>query len=131
MAASSAARPPWRGLLARPVEPCVLHGDLHHGNVLDGGQRGWLAIDPKGLIGARAFDYANLFCNPTPDIALAPGRLAHRVELVATAARLDRHHLLAWITAWAGLSAAWHISDGTDPATALAVATLASSLLPT
>jgi streptomycin 6-kinase len=84
-----------------------------------------------GLIGERGFDYANLFCNPTPYVALAPGRLAHQVELVATAARLDRQRLLAWAVAWAGLSAAWHIADRTDPATALAVATLALGLLPT
>lgn len=31
----------------------TLHGDLHHGNVLDFGASGWLAIDPKGLKGER------------------------------------------------------------------------------
>ena len=36
-----------RALLAQPREVGVLHGDLHHGNVLDFGVRGWLAIDPK------------------------------------------------------------------------------------
>src|SRR5215216_2116620 len=39
-----------RELLADPREATVLHGDLHHGNVLDFGERGWLVIDPKGLI---------------------------------------------------------------------------------
>ena len=38
-----------RALLAEPREVSVVHGDLHHGNVLDFGPRGWLAIDPKGL----------------------------------------------------------------------------------
>ena len=38
-----------RALLAEPREVGVVHGDLHHGNVLDFGERGWLAIDPKGL----------------------------------------------------------------------------------
>ena len=59
--------------LASEREVAVLHGDIHHGNILDFGPRGWLAIDPKGLIGERGFDYANLFCNPEPAIALAPG----------------------------------------------------------
>jgi streptomycin 6-kinase len=36
-----------RDLLADPREPVVLHGDIHHGNVLDVGARGWVAIDPK------------------------------------------------------------------------------------
>jgi streptomycin 6-kinase len=35
-----------RGLLNDPRETAVLHGDLHHGNVLDFDERGWLAIDP-------------------------------------------------------------------------------------
>lgn len=48
----------------------VLHGDLHHGNVLDFGPLGWLAIDPKGLHGESGFDYANILSNP--DRASAP-----------------------------------------------------------
>ena len=50
----------WR----RRQEVVVLHGDLHHGNVLDFRRHGWLAIDPKRLVGERYFDFANLFCNP-------------------------------------------------------------------
>ena len=42
-----------RALLAEPREVGVLHGDLHHDNVLDFGARGWLAIDPKRLVGER------------------------------------------------------------------------------
>jgi streptomycin 6-kinase len=49
-----------RGLLSAPRDSVVLHGDIHHGNILDFGPRGWLAIDPKGLIGERGFDYANV-----------------------------------------------------------------------
>jgi streptomycin 6-kinase len=59
-------------LLAEPREVGVLHGDLHHGNVLDFGVRGWLAIDPKGLLGERGFDFANIFTNPISQIR--PGR---------------------------------------------------------
>lgn len=36
-------------LLADPRDEVLLHGDLHHDNVLDGESRGWLAIDPKGI----------------------------------------------------------------------------------
>jgi streptomycin 6-kinase len=53
-----------RALLAEPREVGVLHGDLHHDNVLDFGERGWLAIDPKRLLGERGFDFANIFINP-------------------------------------------------------------------
>lgn len=29
----------------------LLHGDLHHGNILSDGLGGWVAIDPKGVVG--------------------------------------------------------------------------------
>ena len=109
-------------LLAEPRDVVVLHGDLHHGNVLHFGERGLLAIDPKGLRGERGFDYANLFCNPDHATATAPGRLARLADLVAAQAGLDRGRLLRWVLAYAGLSAAWSIEDGAEPRTALAVA---------
>jgi streptomycin 6-kinase len=112
-------------LLANPREIGVLHGDLHHGNVLDAGPRGFLAIDPKRLHGERGFDFANVFCNPDAGVALSPGRLARQVGIVAQAAGLERRRLLRWIAAYAGLSAVWHIEDGSDPALALGVAELA------
>lgn len=118
-----------RELLATPRDLVVLHGDVHHGNFLDFGPRGWLAIDPKGLYGERGFDYANIFCNPNEEVAAAPGRLARQATLVAEVAGLDRTRLLQWILAYAGLSAAWSIEDGDEPGLALAVAEIAASEL--
>ena len=118
-----------RELLADPREVVVLHGDLHHQNVLDFGARGWLAIDPKGLVGERGFDLANLFRNPDLETATAPGRLARQADVVAAAAGLDRTRLLRWVLAWAGLSAAWSLEDGDDPSLALAVAQIAAAAL--
>ena len=114
-------------LLAKPRELTVLHGDIHHGNVLDFGPRGWLAIDPKGLFGERYFDYANLFCNPDGETATSPGRLVRQLDVVVGAARLERRRLLAWIVAWAGLSAAFRLEDGRPPQDALRVANLAAA----
>jgi streptomycin 6-kinase len=114
-----------RALLGEPRDIRVLHGDLHHGNVLDGGARGFLAIDPKRLLGERSFDFANIFCNPDAAVATRPGRLTRQAGIVAEAAGLDRERLMRWILAYAGLSAAWHLDDGTDPALALAVAEIA------
>ncbi len=126
LSASAAAA---HALLADQQDVRVLHGDVHHGNILPFGERGWLAIDPKGLIGERGFDYANLFCNPDHATATVPGRLAHQADVVAEAAGLERTRLLQWILAWAGLSAVWHLDDGTSPETAFAVARLAEAEL--
>ena len=114
-----------RELLGEPRDVVVLHGDLHHGNVLDAGPRGWLAIDPKGLLGERGFDFANIFCNPDLRTATAPGRLARQADVVAAAASLERGRLLRWVLAYAGLSAAWTLGDGEDATLALTVAELA------
>ena len=103
-----------RALLSEPRDVVALHGDIHHGNILDFAERGWLAIDPKGLVGERGFDYANLFCNPDNAVATSPGRLARQVTVVAEVAGIERGRLLRWVIAWAGLSAAWLIEDGED-----------------
>ena len=118
-----------RELLATAQDEVVLHGDIHHGNILDFGKRGWQAIDPKGLRGERGFDYANLFCNPDPQTATAPGRVARRAEVVAEAADLDRRRLLLWVLAWSGLSAAWMLGDGEAPDHTLTVAAQAAAEL--
>lgn len=121
-----------RQLLAEPRDIRVLHGDLHHDNVLDGGARGWLAIDPHALIGERGFDYANIFCNPeNAATATAPGRFARRLDIVSSVAGIDRRRLLKWIMAYAGLSAAWYLDDGDGEGARLplAVASQASTEL--
>ncbi|MFJ3003088.1 aminoglycoside phosphotransferase family protein [Serratia liquefaciens] len=99
-------------LLTSPREQTVLHGDIHHDNVLDFGERGWLVIDPKRLYGERAFDYANIFCNPNYGIATDPDIFQQRVVQICQLAGLERQRLLQWILAWAGLSAAWFMEDG-------------------
>lgn len=98
-------------LLDDPRDVLPLHGDIHHANVLHSSERGWLAIDPKGIIGERGFDYANLFCNPTLDFAITPGRLARQSHIAAQEAGLERERLLRWIAAYSGLSAAWFLED--------------------
>ena len=119
-----------RSLLADPKEPVVLHGDIHHDNILDFGERGWLAIDPKRLFGERGFDYANLFCNPdlsdpAHPVATVPAHFAKRLEIVVERSGIERRRLLQWMIAWCGLSAAWFIGDGESPEIDLRIAALA------
>jgi streptomycin 6-kinase len=123
-----------RALLRDPREVGVLHGDLHHGNVLDFGARGWLAIDSKRLVGERGFDFANIFTNPDLDhpgrpLATRPECFARRLEVVSGAAGIERKRLLGWILAWTGLSAAWFLGDGDSAAIDLRVAELAAAEL--
>ena len=43
------------------------------------------------------------------------------LDIVVAQSGLQRKRLLQWIIAWTGLSAAWFIGDGDDPAVDLAV----------
>lgn len=105
-----------RELLSAQREIVPLHADVHHDNVLDFEARGWLAIDPKCVIGDRAFEYTILFCDPDladpePPVATRPGRFERRLEIVLARSGLERERLLKWIIAWCGLSAAWFLGD--------------------
>lgn len=116
-------------MLGDPRDVVVLHGDVHHENILDFGAAGWLAIDPKGLIGERGYDYANTLRNPDMATAAAPGRLARQAAVVCEAAGLERERLLMWVLAHAGLSASWTLGGGKDAAWSLAVAEIAAAEL--
>jgi streptomycin 6-kinase len=125
-----------QALLAAQQSIRPLHGDLHHENVLDFGINGWKAIDPHGLLGERVFDYANIFTNPDlsdPQRALAtsPGRFEARLAIVTRRAGIEPAHLLRWIVAWTGLSAAWFLEDGDEAGAAIdrQINATASSLL--
>lgn len=123
-----------RELLASPRDVVPLHGDIHHDNILDFEERGWLAIDPKRLIGERGFDYAILFCDPdladpSRPVATLPGRFEARLEIVLADAGLERRRQLQWILTWTCLSAAWFIEDGEEPPLELVIAEKAAAAL--
>ncbi len=101
-----------RQLMHSTTSVTTLHGDLHHNNILDFEQRGWLAIDPHALIGEHYFDYAQIFCNEDLGaIALQPARFGQQLQLTCQLAKLETSRLLHWIIAYAALSASWFMED--------------------
>lgn len=104
-------------LSASQGEVLLLHGDFHHYNVLTAERAPWLAIDPKGICGDRAFDTAQYLLNPWEDLLERPdaGRiLARRIDQFAEELDLDRARIRGWGLANAVLSVCWAIEDG-DP----------------
>jgi streptomycin 6-kinase len=95
----------------RDVRP--LHGDLHHENLLLA-PRGWLAIDPKGLLGDPVYDVANMFYNPLArdDLRRDPDRIGSMAHAFAEVLDRDPSTILRYAFAHACLSAAWHTEDG-------------------
>lgn len=93
------------------VQP--LHSDLHHENVLHG-KRGWLVIDPKGLIGDPMYDTANMFYNPLDrdDLRISERRIANMAQTFSQAFNRDIKTILGFGMTHACLSASWHDEDG-------------------
>ncbi|UJW85133.1 aminoglycoside phosphotransferase family protein [Devosia sp. SL43] len=100
-------------LFDRPSAQIPLHGDIHHDNILSS-DRGWLAIDPKGLIGDPAYDLANVFINPkgAAHLAVDPRRIAARADILSERLPYGRKRILGWAAAHAALSACWELAGG-------------------
>jgi len=100
-------------LLANPLDLRVLHGDMHHQNVRHS-PRGWLAFDPKGLVGERTYDAANTLCNPHgfPELIFSQQRLLTHAGILADGMGVDRWRVLAFLYVYVCLSACWYMEEG-------------------
>ena len=86
-------------LLSSMSDEVVLHGDLHHWNILSAGREPWLAIDPKGVIGEREYEIGAWLRNPFPDILneSRPSKIiARRIDQFAEILGFDRQRLIGW-----------------------------------
>lgn len=101
-------------LFASAAAPVVLHGDLHHDNVLAATRAPWLAIDPKGMTGEPAYEVGAMLHNPfqvlytLPDIRRV---LERRIHILADELVLDPVRIRDWGLAQAVLSAWWSYED--------------------
>lgn len=109
-------------LFDKPTPEIPLHGDLHHDNILST-DRGWLAIDPKGVFGDPHYEVANAFRNPAGATKLAadPRRIAAMADVFAARLGLNRKRILGFAAAHSGLAACWDLSAGNPITTDLAM----------
>ncbi|MCP2334803.1 aminoglycoside phosphotransferase family protein [Actinomadura rupiterrae] len=102
-----------RELCADAAERVVLHGDLHHDNVLRATREPWLAIDPHGLVGDPGYDVGSFLFNPVPDdrdealTALVPAR----IEQAADESGIPLDRVIAWGFVKAVMSDVWNAED--------------------
>jgi streptomycin 6-kinase len=91
--------------------PRLLHGDLHHHNVLLDTERGWLAVDPKGVLGEQEYEVGAALRNPLerPELFTDPARIERRVDRFERELQLDPGRILAWAFAQAVLAAVWAV----------------------
>jgi streptomycin 6-kinase len=91
----------------------LLHGDFHHYNILNS-ERGWLVIDPKGVIGAAEYEVGPFLVNPIevmPDETEAIRRTQRRIAIFAEQLGFDRQRLLRWATCFSLLSSWWDVDE--------------------
>jgi len=99
-------------LAASASRTVLLHGDLHHHNVLQARREPWLAIDPHGLTGCPGFDVGAMLYNPitmTADqlLRLLPARL----DQLCAVPDLDPDRVVGWAFVMAILSEVWSAED--------------------
>lgn len=114
------------GVLDDPRDVCVLHGDMHHENVRWREGRGWLAFDPKGLVGEKTYDAANVLCNPMdmPDLVENEARILSTAGILGEKMGVDPGRILTFTFMYTCLSASWYASSGEDPSDDLRMAAL-------
>ena len=113
-------------LLKSTTKEVLLHGDLHHDNILKNGDRpvdrsfgasGWLVIDPKGFIGDPAFEPAAYLCNPIPELLQEnqPREIIeNRINICSAELDIDSRRIADWLYAKSVLCWAWSLEDNLD-----------------
>jgi streptomycin 6-kinase len=105
----------WSDLDASAQAFTLLHGDLHHDNIISATRSPWLAIDPKGYIGDPAFETCALLRNLWRDRkhVTDPARtIERRVNQMAEEMEYDLDRVRGWGLAQAVLSVWWSYEDG-------------------
>ena len=108
----------------------LMHGDFHHFNILSS-ERGWLIIDPKGVIGPAGYEVGPLMINPWDSISDGTSfkvQAERRVSILAERLGWEREKIIHWATAHAVLSAWWSIEDNMEEDNAIQCAEIFAQL---
>jgi streptomycin 6-kinase len=110
----------------------LIHGDLQHYNVLLDSERGWLAIDPKGIVAELEYEIGASMRNPfeLAQIVTAPSVIERRIRQYTSTLNLDSARVLKWAFSQAVLSAIWSVEDGYSVRPDSVAITLAYAIAP-
>ena len=119
-----------KDFFAENHNPVLMHGDFHHFNILSS-ERGWLIIDPKGVIGPAGYEIGPLMMNPWGSISDGSRlkvQIKKRIDILYEHLGFERERIREWSLAHAILSAWWGIEDNTGWEYSMQFAELAASL---
>jgi streptomycin 6-kinase len=104
-------------LLSSTEKTALLHGDLHHENILKHGD-GWLVIDPKGFVGDSVFEVCAFTHNPMPELLQQANPIEiinDRIQLCADLLGFDQQRIQDWLYVKSVLCWAWCLDDNIEP----------------
>lgn len=118
-----------KDFFAENHSPVLMHGDFHHFNVLSS-ERGWLVIDPKGVIGPAGYEVGPFMMNPWGSFSDGISRqlIEKRIDILHEHLGFERERIREWTLAHAVLSAWWGIEDSTGWEYSQAFAELIASI---
>jgi streptomycin 6-kinase len=108
----------------------LMHGDFHHFNILSS-ERGWLIIDPKGVIGPAGYEVGPFMINPWDGLSdwnSFKVQAERRVSIFSERLGWERQKIIRWSIAHAVLSAWWSIEDGMEDEYSLQCARMFSEI---
>ena len=109
----SKAKSLFQELTADRTRDSLLHGDLHHENILSSGSN-WKAIDPHGYIGDPAFEVGPMIYNALdvlPQGSSLSDVIAKRLQILTEELPFDPWRIHAWAFCMTVLSIAWSVQD--------------------
>ena len=110
--------------------PVLMHGDFHHYNILSS-ERGWLVIDPKGVIGPACYEVGPFMLNPWSgfsDGVNYQSMITKRIDILHEHLGFERERILEWSMAHAILSSWWSYEDNTGWKSAARFAEILASI---
>jgi len=121
----------FKELIATSSAPVLVHGDLHHDNVLSSHRDGWLAIDPKGIAAEPAYETAAMIRNPyekLKDLPHIDQILRRRILILSEELGFDPERIRKWCFAQSVLSGVWNDAGVKGSEHAINIATALDTL---
>ena len=103
-------------LLETSAAPVLLHGDLHHENILQNGTS-WIIIDPKSVIGEATYEVAAFIRNPIPELLGSKNVneiIQKRITAFSATLKLNPKRIKDWCFIQSVLAWIWALEDHQD-----------------
>lgn len=117
-------------LLQTTCQNILMHGDLHHENILRQDNT-WRVIDPKGIIGDQAYECAAFIHNPLPELITQQNLhdiINKRIQIFAKLLDISEQRIAQWSYVKAVMAACWAIDDNINPNSWIALSNILKNI---